>query len=869
MERDLTTTLSDLRVGHLVEPLAIPDARATFSWVVANPARGVVQESYRIRLRRQGDDAVLWDSGVVDSEATAGVVCDEELEPTERYEWELTVVAGRESATATASFGTGPDDGAWGEASWISKRRPATHPVDQHPAPCLRRDLTLTSDVARATLYVTAGGLFDVHVNGTRVTEADFGPGYTDYRYRVPFHALDVTGHLAPGDNQLDVVLGEGWFAGYYGPFGRRGYWGEVPLLRAILRIEHTDATVETIVTDGEWRAANGPVLLAEILHGQTLDRRLDYGPWEPVQISAGPTGRIVPARIPAAGAIREVKPISVKQPLPGTWIVDFGQNFAGRVRLTATGEAGTRITVRHAELLRPDGTLYTDNLRTARSSDTVVLAGRGPEEFEPRFTFHGFRYAEVTGYPGELTADRITGVVVSSVPRLELTLDTDDDLLNTLQRNLGWTLLSNHIEVPMDCPNRDERLGWGGDAHIFAPTAMLNADVEAFYRKWLDDIADAQKPNGAFADIAPGVIVDFAEEGAAGYADAGVFVPWDLHRHYGAPDVLAEFLDRGKAWLRFIESANPDLVWRNRRNADYGDWLSTVPTDKALTATAYWAHAAEVLADMAQALGRDRDAAGLRALHARISRAFRAEFVDADGQLRERTQTAYILALAFHLLEPDQIPRARDALVRLVETAGHLTSGFLAVRHAYPVLEEAGRPDLAFACLLRTERPSLGHQVSMGLTTLGEHWSAWDDDGELLDPYMNSFNHFALGSVFEWVYGALGGPTPIEPRFRRFGIAPLVDGPIGRVDLRFNSPSGPIATAWSRDDDGSLTLDLEVPANTVAELRLPRTVVHESGSPLTDVEGIADHAVTDAGTVVTVGSGSYHFTTGPRRAAA
>lgn len=854
----MNPSLSRLRVDNLDQPLAVPGMRPRFSWVLAATGRNVRQRGYRIVVRASSGE-VVWDSGAVGSDVTSGISYDgEPLAPCERYDWELTVTTDGAGTSASSGFGTGPDEGWWSRASWISKRRPRTNPVDHHPAPCLRREFTVDHDVARATLHATAGGILDLTVNGTRVSEDDLAPGWTDYRYRVPYHSYDVTERLEAGANRLDATLGEGWYAGYFGPFGQRGYWGDVPVLRALLVIDFTDGRRDVVATDEQWRATLGPVQLAELVHGQSVDRRLGLGPWEPAQVLPGPTGKLVPAMIPAARAMTELEPVAMTQPLPGTWIVDFGQNFAGRVRLTARGPAGTRITVRHAELVRPDGTLYVDNLRTARATDVVTLAGDGVETFEPRFTFHGFRYAEITGYPGDLTPADVTGVAVSSIRETALEFHTDSPLLNKLQDNLRWTMLSNFIEVPTDCPNRDERLGWGGDAQIFAATAMMNADVEAFMAKWLCDIADAQKPNGAFADIAPGHIVDFAEEGAAGYADAGVFVPWDLHRHYGAPEVLEEFLERGWAWLRYIAAANPDHVWRHRRNADYGDWLSTVPTDKALTATAYWAHAAQVLAGMADALGRGSETEGLRDVHARVAEAFRQEFLDDTGRLRETTQTANILALNYGLLLPEQVPLAREALVADVERRGHLTSGFLGVRHACQELEAAGRSDLAFGALLRTERPSLGHQVEMGLTTIGEHWSAWDDDGELLDPYMNSFNHFALGSVFEWLYAALGAPQPLEPRFRRFLVAPIVGGPVGSATIRFDSPSGPIGSSWRRDGR-VLELDVEVPANTTATIRVPGTDVTESGAGL-GTRDVADGPRAEGTTVVTVGSGKYSF---------
>ena len=759
----MTSHLADLRVDHLSAPLAVPSDRPRFSWTIVSDARAVRQRSWDLVVRAAGSSEILWRSSR-DSHLTSGIEWEgAPLSPASEFVWTVTsTFTDGSQARASSTFETGPSAALWEEAAWVTHERPRTQPVDHHPAPYLRVTFDVEQPVRRARLYATAGGLFQAWMNGAVVDDADFAPGWTDYHHRIPYHAYDVGALVRPGSNTVGAILGEGWYSGYYGPFGKRGFWGDVPVFRALLVLEFDDGTSQVVATDGSWEGATGEVQLAEILHGETVDRRrdvpgwsdgADVGTWSPATVAPGPRGRLVAAKMPAIRPVGEVAPVGISEPLPGTYVVDFGQNFAGRVRLAATGRAGTMIQIRHAELLESDGMLYTDNLRTARATDTVILAGSGREVFEPRFTYHGFRYAEVTGYPGGLTPQDIQGVVVSSLEGFALDFVTDNALLNQLQSNIQWTMLSNYLEVPTDCPNRDERLGWGGDAQIFAPTGMLNADLEPFYSKWLDDIADAQKPSGAFADIAPGGILDFAEEGAAGYADAGVFLPWMMYRHYGDPRVLEDFLDRGAAWLRYIGAANPDSLWREQRNSDYGDWIALEPTDKVLVATAYWAHAASVLADAAEVLGRSADEAHFRAVFDRVARAFRAEFV-VNGALRETSQTAQILGIRFGLLAEEDRARAGEVLAHDVALRGHLTSGFLAVSHALPTLSATGRNDLAMAVLLRTDEPSWGAQIARGMTTIGEHWNGWAADGKPLDPWMNSFNHSP------WVRSANGSTT-------------------------------------------------------------------------------------------------------------
>jgi alpha-L-rhamnosidase len=860
-------SLQALRVEYRVHPLAVGTDRPRFSWRIESGRRGVVQVAYRITASGAGD----WDSGWVDSTAMnqvewagpvparAGVV-----------EWTLSVrLDDGEVLTATSSFETPPSPATWDEAAWITlPRAKALHP-DRRPTPYLRRRFDVRPGLVRGRLYATAGGVFQPWLNGASISRADLAPGWTDYRYRVPFHAYDLTSTLHEGVNTVGAILGDGWYCGFIGPFIKRDFWGDVPVLRALVLLEYADGTIDWITTGDDWEGSFGAIRGSDMLAGEVYDARLDIGDWtgaadtgrwRPAVVERGPQGALVPAWIEAVGPVAEIAPVSITEPVPGDFLVDFGQNIAGRVALTATGPAGTVIRMRHAEILDDDGALYTDNLRNARATDIVVLAGGGAETFEPVFTFHGFRYLEITGYPGRPTPDDVRAIVVSSLAEMPSTLVTGVELVDRLHENIRWTMRNNFLEVPMDCPQRDERLGWGGDAQAFSYTSTYFADVAAFHSKWIDDILDAQKQNGAYADIAPGAVLEFAEEGAAGYADAGVIVPWHLYLAYGDTRILERSWDGAVAWIDHIVAQNPGLVWREGRRSDYGDWLAVVETDKALVATAYLARAVLLVSRYAAVLGRDADADRYRALHGRIAAAYRREFLDTEGRALSATQTAQVLGVEFELLEPAQAALATESLLADIERHGHLTTGFLAVGLVLPQVSAAGRDDLAQRVLTRTESPSWGYQIGRGMTTIGEHWDAWLPDGTLRDPWMNSFDHFALGSVGQWMYQHLGGIHAELPGYERVLVDPRPGPAITGATAGYDSIRGPIRTRWSVDGE-SFELDVEIPANTAATVVLPGGEARESGADVAAATGVVSVETATGRTLVSIGSGRYRFT--------
>lgn len=820
-------TISHLRVNDEVRPLNVGD-HVRFTW------RSNTNNPVQVLVYAAGG-TTIWRSGQV----TAGAIeySGAPLPANTQFEWE---VRGTNSST-TAWFETAPDAESWRAASWISIPRGPAAPADRRPAVYIRREFWVEPGLIRARLFATAGGLYRPWLNGESVPGAGFAPGWTDYRFRVPFHAYSL--EVREGQNTLGAILGDGWYSGYVGPFGAREIWGETPVFRAVLLLEYRDRT-QTVVTDESWEGAFGAIEGSDLLHGEVFDarRRLrgwsaggGSGEWTAATALNGPEGVLQAALIAPASAVREMPAQRTHVVDDGSTIVDFGQNLAGWVKLSLRGPSGTVIRVRHAEILDDSGRLYFDNLRGARSTEFIVLDG-DPLEYEPSFTYHGFRYAEITAPSGVAEPEQARAVALSSIPEFIGGLVTDNPLVNQLQSNIQWTMRSNFIEVPTDCPQRDERLGWGGDAQVFVPTASFNADLNAFYAKWTCDLLDAQKPNGAFADIAPGRVVDFAEVGAAGYADAGVFVPWYTYQAYGDASILRRAYAGAKAWVTYIHSNNPGLVWRDKRNTDYGDWLAIEETDKALVATAYFARAVQIVARYAAVLGVDADREYYETLHSRIVTAYRDEFWQQENRACS-TQTAYTLALAFDLLMDQQRPLAQEALVAEVENTGYLTVGFLAVRHILHELTGAGRTDLAMKALLREDSPSWGHQIARGATTIGEHWDAWDETGTIKDPAMNSFNHFCFGSVGEWMYHEIGAIAPLSPGYERFRVRPAAGYGIDQASAFHESPRGRIETSWSCDQ-GRLSIEVTVPFGATAEIILP-SVSHIVGGGV--------HSFTDA----------------------
>jgi alpha-L-rhamnosidase len=835
-----------LRCEHREDIPCVDDPAPRLAWALEDGER---QSAYRIRVDGR------WDSGWVESARTEVPYAGPPLPAGAELEWTVQVrdeVGEEGPVSEPARFRTAL--AAW-TASWIARDRVTDPPmpvpgtdedldesdpmmIKLDPCPFLRRRFALRAPVRRATLYATARGVLELRLNGSRVGDAVLAPGWTDYRERIEYAAHDVTELLREGENALGAILGDGWYAGFVGFDARRpgNHYGTDPQLLCELHVEHADGGHTVIGSDGGWRAATGPLVYSDMLMGERVDARGDLGAWDsagyddsgwgPVETIPRDGVRLVPERAQPIRVTEELPAVSVTERAPGVHVVDLGQNLVGWVRLAVEGERGTRVQLRHAEMLQPDGSPYMDNMRAARPLDTFVLAGGGREVFEPRFTFHGFRYVEVTGLE-TLAPEQVTGCVVHSDTPPAGEFECSDELVNRLWRNVRWGQRGNFLSIPTDCPQRDERLGWLADAQVFLPTATLNMDVAAFVTKWGDDLLDAQLPGGAYPDVAPRLLLE--REGAPAWADAGVIVPWLMWQRYGDLRFVERHWDAMERYMAHLQRHNPDGLWTERRGNDYGDWLSVgAHTPREVVATAYWAQDARMMGEMARALGRphrryDRLLAAIRS-------AFNAAFVGDDALIEGDTQTAYLLALHMDLLDEGLRPRAVERLVADIEAHDwHLTTGFLGVGILCPVLTRFGRADVAHRLLRQDTFPSWGYSIRQGATTIWERWDGWTEDGGFQTPMMNSFNHYSLGSVAQWLYESVAGIRAAAPGYERLEIAPQ-PGELEWARASYRCPRGRIAVGWRREGE-RLRLEVELPPNVTATVVMPGAPAIEIGS--------------------------------------
>jgi alpha-L-rhamnosidase len=650
------------------------------------------------------------------------------------------------------------------------------------------------------------------------------------------------------------------------------------------VQIDYADGRREVVVTDQHWKSATGPILMSEIYHGETYDARLekagwtlpeyDDKAWAGVRVAEDRKDLLIAPAGPPVRKVEELKPVRIFKTPAGETVADLGQNMVGWVRLKCRGAAGTTVTLRHAETLDKDGNFYTANLRGAKQMVRYTLKGGGLETFEPHFTFQGFRYVSVAGYPGELTADSLTGIVIHSDRERTSEFETSSPLINQLQHNIVWGQKGNFLDVPTDCPQRDERLGWTGDAQVFARTAIFNMNTAGFYTKWLKDMAADQLDTGSIPYVIPDVLSVAGKPagGAAGWADSAVIIPWTMYLTYGDRRVLAEQYDSMAKWIEYMrQRAGDDYIW----DGDYhfGDWLAfatTRPdypgatTSKDFIATAFYAHSTDLMRQIAGVLGKESDAARYAELFTKIRNAFQKEFVTERGRVAEDTQTAYVLALEFDLLPESLRAAAAERLARDVRTRGHLTTGFLGTPYLCHVLSRYGYLNEAYLLLNRDQYPSWLYPVKQGATTIWERWDGQKPDGSFQDAGMNSFNHYAYGAIGDWMYRVVTGIEVDReaPGYKHILIQPQPGGGLTRARASHLTQYGKVTCAWQLKD-GRIELTLEIPVNSRATVRLPNAAanqVTESGKALAVGEGIASITRDGNSVVVALGSGRYVF---------
>lgn len=717
----------------------------------------------------------------------------------------------------------------------ITENTTLTIPEDRPVLHYLRKDFTLTKPIAKARVYATTLGLYELHINGQRVGDQLLAPGWTDYKKRVRYQVYDVTRLVKQGANTLAGLAGNGWYSGHVGGWFQT--YGRVPALYAQLEITYEDGSTENVVTDDSWKMHPSPILSSDIMLGENYDARKEIPGWDQPGLDLS-TWSGVTERTEAPSVLDgqvdqpvretgEIHPKSITELKPGEWIYDLGQNMVGVVRLKVSAPAGTKIALRHAEMLNPDGTIYTANLRGATSMDSYICKGNGEEIWQPRFTFHGFRYVELTGLHQAPTKDTVTGVVIGTdIPRTGNFTCSNLDI-NKLQSNIQWGMRGNYLSIPTDCPQRDERLGWMGDAEVFIRTGAYNGDVEAFFTKWLVDVDDAQTPEGSFTDVSPDPALHV--NGTPAWGDAGVICPWTIYLMYDDKRILEQHLGAMKRWIDWCELHSTNLIRDRDRGLDAGDWLSQgEDTPKDMIGTAYFAYSTALVAKACRVTGDIAAADKYEQLFQQIKAAFNSRYVTQDGHMNNGTQTAYCMALRFHLLPDDLRAKAAQYLADDVSAHQyHLTTGFLGVGNLLPSLSSERQLNTAYRVFLQDTFPSWLFSVKQGATTIWERWDGWTPQKGFQDPAMNSFNHYSLGSCGEWMFDTVAGIglDPDQPGFKHIIIHPQPGGNLTHAEGSFDSIHGMISTKWTLKY-GNFSLHVVIPANTTATIELPNQTI-------------------------------------------
>jgi alpha-L-rhamnosidase len=886
----VSLTVRGMRTEYMQNPMGIDNLHPRFSWLLQSGQRGMMQSAYQIRLAtsprnlRNGHH-VVWDSQKIASqESIQHEYQGPALQSGQRYYWQVRVwdqIGNVSSWSDSSFFEMGllqPSDWSakWIEPAWQQdKSKPG-------PSPMLRREFKLKHPIARARLYVTSHGLYELQLNGKRVGDAVLTPGWTSYNKRLQYQTYDVTDMLKSGANAIGATLADGWYRGL-GFTEDRDVYGDQLVLLLQIKITYRSERQETIITDENWKASTGPILMSEIYHGETYDARLempgwsmpgfDDHSWSAVHVAENRTDSLVAPTGPPVHEIQEIKPIQIIHTPAGETVVDMGQNMVGWSKLKVQGPAGTMVKLRHAEVLDQQGNFYNANYRDAKSTIEYILKGGGPEVYEPHFTFQGFRYLSVEGYPGLLTLDSLTGVVVHSDLQPTSEFTTSNKLINQLQHNIVWGQKGNFVDVPTDCPQRDERLGWTGDAQVFSRTAAFNMDVAGFFTKWLKDLAADQYSDGNVPWVIPDVIGGHRKgAGSAGWSDSAIIIPWNMYLNYGDKRLLKEQYKSMARWVEYERlRAGDDFIWDG--DPHFGDWLAFATDDagypgattgKDLIATAFYAHSADLMRRVAEILGKHEDALRYGDLFTKVKDAFTREYVSPNGRVGENTQTSYVLALQFDLLPEELRPIAARRLVDDVRKFGHLTTGFLGTPYLCEVLTRYGYLEEAYLLLNNQKYPSWLYPVLHGATTIWERWDGIRPDGSFQNTTGNSFNHYAYGSIGDWMYRVMGGIEIDEatPAYKHIFIQPQPGGGFTSVKTSHDSMYGTVSSSW-QISGGTFELAVSVPPNSAATIRLPAaelSTVMESHHNLVEGNGILGAKQDGSSVVVEVGSGEYLF---------
>lgn len=914
---------TQLRCEYRENPLGVDAARPRLSWILISDQRGQKQTAYQILVassdalltKNEGD---VWDSGkILSSQSVLVAYQGKPLASGLHYFWKVRVwdKNGKMSDWSMPAFWSmgllKPEE--WEVAKWIGeeKRAPGFRPEGYQwvlpPSPYVRHGFIAANPIRRAMLYATALGTYELHLNGARVGEDYFNPGWTEFRKRVYYQTYDVTQMVRQGNNALGAILSDGWYSGYI--WAGRDTYGTVPKLRVQLRLEYADGTREIVATDETWKFTYGPIREGDVQQGETYDARLEMpgwdtaafndSTWQPVTVSV--VTNLVLGVSPGAPVRKqqEIKPVKLTEPQPAVYVFDLGQNIAGWVRIAVEGQRDTKIVLRYSGWLNPDGSIYTNYLRDARAIDTYYLKGGGQEVWEPSTTYHGFQYVEVTGYPVRPSLDAIRGIVCHSTLPITGAFECSDMRVNKLYSNILWTLRDNVVDIPTGDSDRAERLGWCAKTPL-VQTWMYTLGMGGFLSKWMVDLVDSQSQSAsksAFMQVAP----FWGDVESPGWSDDGISVPYGLYQAYGDTGIILKHYDAMARYIDFIQSKlvnnlRPAFLGSasNPTFPGYGDWLSITyeaAKHNDIINTIFNGYSVKLMAEMADAVGKKEDAKKYGDLFNRMKVAFNQAYVSEQGELRDKTQTEYALALYCGFIADDRIPMAVNHLVEDIQTkehqvmawgdalgknpivpSGHLTTGFHSSRALLPVLSRYGRNDVAYRLLLTDTYPSWLYPVKMGATTLWERWDTWTPEKGFQNPAMNSFNMPDLmASVAEWMFNHIGGIGQQGVGFRDIVIKPYIGDGLTWAKASYDSIHGTIVVRWEKIGE-ALVVDVTIPPNTSATVSLPgigtgpftiqesSKAVWSGGAYIKGITGISGASLNADRVDVAVGSGIYNF---------
>lgn len=878
--------VTNLLVESRIEPKGIDEPAPRLSWQLQSSNRNVKQTAYQVKAATnqkslEKDSQLTWNSGKVNSDQSVFVSYDgENLKPATQYYWQVRVWDNQGNVSKWSE----PSSWIMGlmatnnwKAKWIQVGFEETK---ERPSPMVRKEFETSKKVDHAVAFITAKGLYEAEINGQKVGDACLTPGWTSYNKRLQYQTYDVTDMLKRGTNAIGVTLGNGWYRGNIGFNGKVNFYGDQLALLLQIHITYEDGTEELVVSDQTWNSSTGPIIYSEIYHGETYDARLekkgwtkpgyDDSEWKAVSVKNDSKDILITTENEPVRKHEVFHPVEILTTPEGDRVIDFGQNLVGWVQVKASGEAGTRITISHTEVLDKDGNFYTESLRSAKQQNTFILKGEGMEEFEPHFTWQGFRYIKIEGYPGELRPENFTATALYSDMEPTGTFSCSDSLINQLQHNIQWGQRGNFLDVPTDCPQRDERLGWTGDAQAFARTASFNFRVHRFFSKWLKDVVADQYANGGVPFVVPDVLTN--GQVSPGWADVATIAPWTMYLAYGDKQLLEDQYESMKAWVEYIRSVSIDNLWKPA--SSFGDWLFYRPfddnsgmsavTDKAFIAQCFYAHSTQLLINAADVLGKKEDVKEYSGLLDKIKNAFTQEYMTPNGKLVSGTQTAYVLALNFDMLPEPLRAQAAKRLVENIRTYNtHLTTGFLGTPYLCHVLSRYGYADVAYELLMQKTYPSWLYPVTKGATTIWERWDGIKPDGSFQTPTMNSFNHYAYGAIGDWMYRSIAGidTDPVNPGYKVCKIKPTIGRPLNYARAELKTYYGKIVSGW-KIKNRKIILNISIPVNTKARIFIPasnQNTVTENGKSLA-VQGIEIIENTGEYLLVEVGSGDYQF---------